>query len=73
MAIYRNDNGVMVNVYGTTTLPWAKNVYDFAWMDINNDGLQDFVTGFCNGYGVFMNDSCELAPINADLEKQQIK
>ncbi len=68
MAIYRNDNGTMVNVYGTTTLPWAKNVYDFAWLDINNDGLQDFVTGFCNSYGVFMNDSCELAPINADYD-----
>jgi Putative metal-binding motif/FG-GAP-like repeat len=68
MAMYRNDNGTMVNVYGTTTLPWAKNVYDFAWLDINNDGLQDFVTGFCNGYGVFMNDSCELAPNNADYD-----
>ncbi|MBK9637105.1 MAG: VCBS repeat-containing protein [Bacteroidetes bacterium] len=68
MAIYRNDNGVMVDVYGTTAYAWADNSYDFAWLDINNDGLKDFITGYCAGYGVFMNDSCELAPNNADYD-----
>lgn len=68
MAIYRNDNGVMVNVYGTTVYPWTANSYDFAWIDINNDGLKDFITGKCSGYGIFMNDSCELAPNPADYD-----
>ena len=68
MAIYRNDGGVFTNVYGTTAFPWADNNYDFFWLDINNDGLKDFVTGFCNGYGVFMNDNCALAPSPADYD-----
>jgi hypothetical protein len=69
MAIYRNDNGVFVDVYGSTIYPWADNNYDFAWIDINNDGLKDFVSGWCAGYGVFMNDSCELAPTPSDYDQ----
>lgn len=69
MAIYRNDNGVFTNVYGTTLYGWATNCYDFVWMDVNNDGLKDFILGKCAGYGVFMNDSCELAPTPSDYDQ----
>jgi FG-GAP-like repeat len=68
MAIYRNDSGVFTNVYGTTAYAWAKNCYDFAWLDINNDGLQDFIQGKCSGYGLFMNDNCALAPSPSDYD-----
>lgn len=67
-AIYRNDAGVFTNVYGTTAYDWAKNAYDFAWLDINKDGLKDFVLGKCNGYGLHMNDNCGLAPSTADYD-----
>lgn len=69
MAIYRNDNGTFVDVYGTTPYVWADNNYDFAWLDINNDGLKDFISGWCGGYGVFMNDSCALAPTPSDYDQ----
>lgn len=68
MAIYRNDNGVFTDVYGSSFQGWADNNYDFAWLDINGDGLKDFVTGFCAGYGVFMNDNCDLAPTPSDYD-----
>lgn len=69
MAIYRNDNGTFVDVYGNSPYVWADNNYDFAWIDINNDGLKDFVSGWCNGYAVFMNDSCALAPTPSDYDQ----
>ncbi len=68
MAIYRNDNGVFTNVYGTTSFPWTTNCYDFAWIDINSDGLKDFISGICAGYKVMMNDNCALAPSPADYD-----
>ena len=68
MAIYRNDNGLFTDVYNTTAYAWAENIFDFAWFDINGDGLKDFITGFCSGYGVFMNDNCALAPTPADYD-----
>lgn len=68
MAIYRNDNGVFSNPYGTTVFPWATNAYDQAILDINSDGLKDFVIGKCSGYGVFMSDNCGLAPSPADYD-----
>ncbi|MBA2423532.1 MAG: VCBS repeat-containing protein, partial [Chitinophagales bacterium] len=68
MAIYRNDNGNFTDFYGSSLQGWADNSYDFAWLDINGDGLQDFVTGFCAGYGLFMNDNCQLAPTPSDYD-----
>jgi PKD-like domain/Putative metal-binding motif/FG-GAP-like repeat/Secretion system C-terminal sorting domain len=69
LAILRNDNGVFTNPYGTTLFPWADNSYDMAWIDINEDGLPDFVTSKCSGYGVFMSDNCGLAPNPSDYDE----
>ncbi len=69
MAIYRNDNGVFTDVYGTSMSSWIGNSYDFAWIDINNDGLMDFITGKCAGYGLYMNDNCQLAPNPSDYDQ----
>lgn len=69
MVIYRNDNGTFADPYGTTVYTWADNNYDFVWFDINGDGLQDFITGFCAGYGVFMNNNCQLAPNPSDYDQ----
>ena len=68
MAIYRNENGAITNPYGNTAYPWADNTYDFFFLDINNDGLQDIITGNCSGYKVFMSANCELAPNNSDFD-----
>ncbi len=69
LAILRNDNGVFTNPYGSTLFPWADNSYDMAWIDINEDGLPDFVTSKCSGYGVFMSDNCGLAPNPSDYDE----
>ena len=67
-ALLRNDNGVFVDPYGTATYPWATNAYDFSLMDVNNDGLPDFILGKCEGYGLFLSDNCSLAPSSADYD-----
>ncbi len=69
LAILRNDNGVFTNPYGTTAYPWADNSYDMAWLDINEDGLPDFVTSQCSGYGLYMSDNCGLAPNPSDYDE----
>lgn len=66
-AILENQNGTFVNNY-TGTEVWSDNSYDFAWLDINNDGLIDFLTGGCNGYGLFMSDNCDLVDSSADYD-----
>ncbi|MGB0424514.1 MAG: FG-GAP repeat domain-containing protein, partial [Flavobacteriales bacterium] len=68
LAIYRNNNGVMEDPYGDVAYDWADNSYDLAWLDINNDGLTDFFTGGCAGYGVFMSDNCDLIQSAADFD-----
>ncbi|MFM9985709.1 MAG: FG-GAP-like repeat-containing protein, partial [Flavobacteriales bacterium] len=69
LALLRNDGGTFTNPYGTTLYPWADNSYDMVWIDINEDGLPDFVTGKCSGYGVFMSDNCGLAPNPSDYDE----
>jgi hypothetical protein len=69
LAIYRNNNGVFTDPYGATIFSWADNSYDFAFLDINGDGLKDFVTGLCGGYGLIMNDNCGLAPNPSDYDQ----
>jgi hypothetical protein len=69
LAIYRNDGGTFTNPYGSTSFPWADNAYDMSWLDINGDGLLDFVMGKCSGYGVYMSDNCDLAPVQSDYDE----
>ncbi len=68
MAVYRNDNGVFSNPNGVTVFPWTANSYDFAFIDINGDGLKDILSGSCAGYILAMNDNCGLAPLSADYD-----
>ena len=68
MAIYENVNGVFSDPYGTDDFPWVENSYDMAWLDINNDGLIDFISGGCAGYGVHMSDNCDLIETSADYD-----
>ena len=67
-ALYRNDSTHFSNVYDSTSIFWKTNSYDFFWIDINSDGLKDFVSGACAGYIVAMNDNCGLAPSPADYD-----
>lgn len=68
MAVYQNNGGVFSNVYGSSTQLWTASTYDFVWIDINNDGLKDIITGLCAGYKVIMSNNCELAPGSADYD-----
>ncbi len=69
MAILQNNNGIFTDTYeGTGTFDWADNSYDVGILDINKDGLQDFITGGCSGYKVFMNTNCDLVTTGADLD-----
>eukprot|EP00903_Cladosiphon_okamuranus_P000249 g249.t1 len=65
----RNDDGVFSYPYANETPAWATNVYDFAVMDVNNDGLLDLVTGNCSGYRIFQSDNCN--PNITDLNRWQ--
>ncbi|MBL7941746.1 MAG: VCBS repeat-containing protein [Flavobacteriales bacterium] len=69
LAIYQNNAGTFANPYGSTLFAWADNSYDMCWLDINGDGLQDFVTCKCSGYGLFMSDNCDLAPNISDYDE----
>ena len=68
MAILQNNNGIFTDLYAGGTYDWADNSYDLSILDINNDGLLDFITGGCSGYGVFMSNNCDLASSSADYD-----
>lgn len=68
LAIYQNDNGSITDPYGTSPQAWADNSYDFYFIDINRDGLLDFITGGCSGYSVFMSANCDIAPNSSDFD-----
>jgi len=72
LAILENQNGVFVDQHTSGVYDWADNSYDFAFLDINGDGLMDFITGGCAGYKVFMNDNCELITSSADFDMDGI-
>jgi len=67
LAILQNNNGLFSDVY-TGVFDWANNSYDVGILDINQDGLLDFITGGCAGYGVFMNNNCDLIVNGSDLD-----
>lgn len=66
--ILQNNGGVFTEMYKTGFHAWATNSYDVGILDINNDGLPDFISGKCNGYDVVMNNSCDLVPNSADFD-----
>ena len=67
-ALLENFNGVLQDPYGTTAVDWGINTYDFGILDINNDGLQDFILGKCEGYSVFLSDNCDLVNTASDFD-----
>ncbi|MFK8103872.1 MAG: FG-GAP-like repeat-containing protein, partial [Saprospiraceae bacterium] len=66
--LLRNNNGSFTDVYTNSAQDWATNTYDFSLLDINKDGLPDFILGKCEGYAIFQSDNCELAPLSADFD-----
>jgi len=69
LAILQNNNGLFTDTYNNAgNFDWADNSYDVGILDINNDGLLDFITGGCSSYGVYMNSSCDLVTTGADLD-----
>ena len=67
-ALLENVNGVIQDPYGNTNVDWGVNTYDFGILDLNNDGLQDFILGKCSGYGVFLSDNCALVNGASDFD-----
>jgi hypothetical protein len=70
---YDSENQTFVSpyesLYSTNTLPWAdNNTYDFAYIDINGDGLMDILQGKRFGYKLFINDNCDIVPGSADFD-----
>ncbi len=68
LSILQNNSGIFSDPYTVGTFDWATNSYDVAILDINKDGLEDFLTGGCAGYAVFMNANCDLVTTGADLD-----
>ncbi|NNC83261.1 MAG: T9SS type A sorting domain-containing protein [Flavobacteriales bacterium] len=68
LALLDNQNGVFMDTYSAGNYDWATNSYDLGFLDINRDGLMDFISGGCNGYAVFMNDNCDLVTNSADFD-----
>ena len=68
LALLENQGGIFVDHHTTVQLPWEMNSYDLGFIDINGDGLQDFITGGCGGYNVFMSDNCDLVTSSADFD-----
>jgi hypothetical protein len=58
LTLLKNDGS------GNLTEPWACSnpqnfhlrTYDFAVLDLNNDGKNDLLLGLCNGYKVFIQE-----------------
>lgn len=75
MAVLENSAGSFTDTYNAagTNEPWQDNSYDFSWLDINGDGLIDFITGGCSGYGVYMNASCGASAGAADYDLDGIE
>jgi len=68
LALLENQGGVFVDHHTTDDYPWEMNSYDLGFIDINGDGLQDFITGGCSGYNVFMSNNCDLITSSADFD-----
>ncbi len=67
-AFLENVNGLFQDSYLGAIYPWDQNVYDFCFIDINNDGLKDVVLGKCSGYSVFLSDNCFLVTSASDFD-----
>ena len=48
-----SHSGTFIDPFGAADKPWSKNMYDFAFIDVNNDGNLDIFSAECSGYGLF--------------------
>nr|MBX2821476.1 VCBS repeat-containing protein [Rhodothermaceae bacterium] len=48
-----SHSGTFIDPFGAADKPWAVNMYDFAFVDVNKDGNLDIFSAQCNGYGLF--------------------
>ncbi len=67
-ALLENVNGFLVDTYGSSTYPWDVNVYDVGFLDIDDDGLTDFLLAECDAYTVYLSDNCQLTPGTFDFD-----
>ncbi len=58
IGLLRNNKGTnLSDPNNDLTLSWnSQGVYDFCWIDINNDGLIDMFQATCHGYKLFVQD-----------------
>ncbi len=68
IALLENQGGVFVDHHNNDVFDWQVNSYDLGILDVNKDGLPDFITGGCAGYNVFMSDNCDLVTLSADYD-----
>ena len=50
-------SGSFRDPYGAADKPWNRNMYDFAFLDIDRDGNTDIFSADCSGYSVFTSTS----------------
>lgn len=63
--LLRNEGsftGVLNDPWGSVNNAWNNSDFDFAFIDINNDGQIDIFDGICQGYKVFMQNTCNVDP-----------
>ncbi len=56
-ALLRNNgiaSGNFRDPFGAVVNPWNQNTYDFAFLDVNNDGKTDLFQGRCLDYALFI-------------------
>ena len=54
--------GTFIDPFGAADKPWSQNLYDFAFVDINNDGNLDIFSAGCTGYGLFTSTQDPVEP-----------
>ncbi|MEZ4699345.1 MAG: putative Ig domain-containing protein [Rhodothermales bacterium] len=55
-------SGRFIDPYGAATKPWNVNMFDFALVDVNNDGNLDIFSAQCSGYGLFVSTQDPVEP-----------
>ena len=54
--------GTFIDPFGAADKPWSRNMYDFAFIDVNKDGNLDIFSAECNGYGLFTSTQAPVEP-----------
>ncbi|MEM8488797.1 MAG: FG-GAP-like repeat-containing protein, partial [Bacteroidota bacterium] len=54
--------GTFIDPFGAADKPWSQNMFDFAFIDVNNDGNLDIFSAECNGYGLYTSTQDPVEP-----------